>query len=194
MAVSVLRAAWRVLPGDLIGRAVLRLAHVSVTRRVTVDGVGRVDLAEDPRLGRWLDAVPRTPTAMTFGRVVLARGSLSDALVAHEAEHVRQWTALGPLYLPAYLVASAEAVLRRGDSYRANRFETAAFAAGDRVAAERAAAPAAPAAPRRLGRSRPVRPGTGRIPTQNPTRPADDGMRRPKRRRPPAAQYGDSHA
>lgn len=134
-----MRAAWRALPGDLIGRAVLRLAHVPVSRRVTVDGVGRVDLAEDPRLGRWLDAIPRTPTAMTFGRIVLAREPLSDAVVAHEAEHVRQWTALGPLYLPAYLAASAEAALRGGDRYRANRFEAAAFAAGERVVDERPA-------------------------------------------------------
>jgi hypothetical protein len=140
VAACVLRAAWRALPGDLIGRAVLRLAHVPVSRRATVDGVGPVDLAEDPRLGRWLDAIPRTPTAMTFGRVVLAREPLSDAIVAHEAEHVRQWTNLGPLYLPAYLAASAEAALRGGDRYRANRFEAAAFAAGERAAAERALA------------------------------------------------------
>jgi hypothetical protein len=135
----VLRAAWRALPGDLIGRAVLRLARVSITRSVAVDGVGRVDLAEEPRLGRWLDAIPRTPTAMTFGRVVLAREPLSDALVAHEAEHVRQWAALGPLYLPAYLAASVEAALRGGDRYRANRFEAAAFAAAARAAGARAA-------------------------------------------------------
>jgi len=70
---------------------------------------------------------------------VLAREPLSDAVVAHEAEHVRQWTALGPLYLPAYLAASAEAALRGGDSYRANRFEAAAFAAGERVVDERPA-------------------------------------------------------
>jgi hypothetical protein len=139
VAASALRAGWRALPGDLIGRAVLRLARVPVTRRVTVDGVGRVDLAEDPRLGRWLDAIPRTPTAMTFGRVVLAREPISDAILAHEAEHVRQWTTLGPLYLPAYLAASAEAALRGGDRYRANRFEAAAFAAGERPVGERAA-------------------------------------------------------
>jgi hypothetical protein len=118
VAVTALRAVWRALPGDVIGRAALRLARVPVTR-----------------LGRWLDAIPRTPTAMTFGRVVLAREPLSDALVAHEAEHVRQWTALGPLYLPAYLAASAEAALRGGDRYRANRFEAAAFAAGEHAAA-----------------------------------------------------------
>ena len=132
MLASLLRDLWRALPGDLVGHGVLALAGLRVTRRVWVDGIGRVDIAEDARLGRWLDAVPRTPTAMTFGRVVLARLPLTDELVAHEAEHVRQWTILGPLFLPAYLATSAEAVLRGGDRYRANRLEEAAFEAGRR--------------------------------------------------------------
>ncbi len=149
MTASTLRGAWRALPGDVIGRIVLRLAHVPVTRRVTVDGIGRVDVAEDARLGRWLDAIPRTPTAMTFGRVVLARERLSDELVAHEAEHVRQWATLGPLFLPAYLAASAEAVLRGGDRYRANRLEAAAFDAGRRGSAQSRALREAPVVPGR---------------------------------------------
>jgi hypothetical protein len=126
------RDAWRALPGDLLGRSVLALAGIDVTRRLIVDGIGRVDLAEDRRLGRWLDAVPRTPTAMTFGRVVLARERLSDELVAHEAEHVRQWALLGPLFLPVYVATSVEAAVRGGDRYRVNRLEEAAFAAGRR--------------------------------------------------------------
>jgi hypothetical protein len=113
------RTAWRAIPGDLLGRLVVRLAGARVTRRVVVDGIGRVDLAEDPRLGRWLDRVSRTPTAMTFGNVVIARRRLDDALVRHEAEHVRQWSVLGPLFLPAYLAASAAARGRGDDRYRA---------------------------------------------------------------------------
>lgn len=129
--VRLAREAWRTLPGDILGRAVVQLAGAHVTRRVDVEGIGRVDLAEDPRLGRWLDCVPRRPTAMTFGGVVIARHPLTDALVRHEAEHVRQWAALGPFYLPAYLVASVLAGSRGGDRYRANAFEVAAFAAED---------------------------------------------------------------
>jgi hypothetical protein len=123
------RTAWRAIPGDLLGRLVVRLAGARVTRRVVVDGIGRVDLAEDPRLGRWLDRVSRTPTAMTFGNVVIARRRLDDALVRHEAEHVRQWSVLGPLFLPAYLAASAAARGRGDDRYRGNALEAAAFAA-----------------------------------------------------------------
>ena len=123
------RAVWRAVPGDLLGRLVVRLAGVHVTRTVEVEGIGHVHLAEDPRLGRWLDRVSRTPTAMTFGNVVVARRVLDDALVRHEAEHVRQWGVLGPLFLPVYLVASALARARGDDRYRGNALEAAAFAA-----------------------------------------------------------------
>jgi hypothetical protein len=124
-----LRAAWRAVPGDLLGRLVVRLAGARVTRIVEVEGVGLVHLAEDPRLGRWLDRVSRTPTAMTFGNVVVARRPLDDALVRHEAEHVRQWGLLGPLFLPAYVLASVVARARGDDRYRGNVLEAAAFAA-----------------------------------------------------------------
>jgi hypothetical protein len=128
-AVRLARTSWRAIPGDLIGRLLLRLAGARVTRRVEVEGIGRLDLAEDPRLGRWLDRVSGTPTAMTFGNVVVARRQLDDALVRHEAEHVRQWSVLGPLFLPVYLAASAAARGRGHDRYRGNALEAAAFAA-----------------------------------------------------------------
>ncbi len=139
VTVRLARRAWRALPGDILGRAMVRLAGVDVTRRVDVEGIGRVDLVEDPRLARWLDSVPRRPTAMTFGGVVVARQPLSDALIRHEAEHVRQWAALGPLFLPAYLAASVVARSQGGDRYRGNPLEVAAFAAEDGPRAIRAA-------------------------------------------------------
>ena len=128
-ATRAVRSSWRAVPGDLLGRMILVLAGVRVSRRVEVEGIGRVDLAEDTRLGRWLDRVPGHPTAMTFGGVVVARMRLEDALIRHEAEHVRQWGLLGPLFLPAYLVASALARGRGDDRYRGNPLEAAAFAA-----------------------------------------------------------------
>lgn len=137
---GIARDLWRALPGDLVGRGVMMLAGARVTRTVGVDGVGRVDLVEDPRIARWLDAVPRAPTAMTFGRVVVARERLSDGLVRHEAEHVRQWTRLGPLFLPAYLGAGVVARLRGSDTYTGNAFERAASRAADLPTAIRAAA------------------------------------------------------
>jgi hypothetical protein len=137
-AVAFARAAWRAIPGDLLGRLVVRMAGVGITRRVDVEGVGRVDLAEDPRLGRWLDRVPRRPTAMTFGCVVVARARLPEALVRHEAEHVAQWAALGPLFLPVYLADSIRAAASGADRYRANGLEARAFAAEAQPRAVRA--------------------------------------------------------
>lgn len=133
-------ALWRALPGDVVGRGVVALSGARVSRAVDVEGVGLVTLVEDARLARWLDAIPRAPTAMTFGGVVLARTRLSDVLVRHEAEHMRQWARLGPLFLPAYLCAGAIARLRGADSYAGNRFERAAVEASGRPTAIRAAA------------------------------------------------------
>ena len=138
--VGAVGALWRALPGDLLGRGVIALSGARVTRTVVVEGAGRVVLVEDPRLGRWLDAIPRDPTAMTFGHVVLARTPLSDRLVRHETEHVRQWARLGPFFLPAYLLAGAVARLGGADSYAGNRLERAAVEASERPTAIRAVA------------------------------------------------------
>jgi len=68
-------------------------------------------------------------TAMTLGHVVLARDAESHARTrAHERVHVRQCERWGPLFIPAYLAASAWVWLRRGDAYRDNPFEREAFA------------------------------------------------------------------
>jgi len=138
--VGSIGALWRAVPGDLVGRGVIALSGARMTRSVDVDGAGRVLLAEDPRLARWLDVVPHAPTAMTFGRFVVARAPLSDRLVLHEAEHVRQWGRLGPLFLPAYLCAGAVARMLGADSYAGNRFERAAVDASERPTAIRAVA------------------------------------------------------
>ncbi len=122
------------LPGDLLGLLVITGCGVEAeTRRVPVFGpsgevVLDAVLLEDPSLARYLDAVPLRPTAQTLGRFVLARRPLTEALVRHELEHVRQWSRFGPLFLPLYLVDSALALLRGRDPYRANRFELAARA------------------------------------------------------------------
>jgi hypothetical protein len=66
--------------------------------------------------------------AMTLGHVVLGRNV--DALAVtrtHERIHVRQCERWGPLFLPAYGLASLMAKWRGGDAYRGNRFEREAF-------------------------------------------------------------------
>ena len=65
-----------------------------------------------------------TAGAITLGHVILGRDRRNlDACRAHEHGHVRQAELLGPLFLPAYGIASLWAALRHRDPYRANWFE-----------------------------------------------------------------------
>ncbi|MCA8957940.1 MAG: hypothetical protein KDC87_17830 [Planctomycetes bacterium] len=70
--------------------------------------------------------------ALTLGHVVL--GVDRDALQrtrAHERVHVRQCERWGPLFLPAYGLASLIAWWRGGSAYADNRFEREAYACSD---------------------------------------------------------------
>ena len=67
-------------------------------------------------------------SAMTLGHIVLARNrQLLDSTRAHERVHVRQCERWGPLFLPAYAIASVIAVLRGGSAYYDNAFEREAY-------------------------------------------------------------------
>ena len=69
-------------------------------------------------------------SAMTLGHIVLGRDRISLAWTrSHERIHVRQCERWGPLFLPAYLVASLIVKLRGGDPYRDNPFEVEAYGA-----------------------------------------------------------------
>jgi hypothetical protein len=68
--------------------------------------------------------LPGGAAAITLGHVVL--GSDARALECtrpHERVHVHQYERWGPLFLPAYFVASAWARARGGHAYRDNVFE-----------------------------------------------------------------------
>ena len=97
-----------------------------------VDGVLE---AHGPALA-WLLArgTPIGAAALTLGHVVIARdaGALVETR-AHERVHVRQCEIWGPLFIPAYLVASMVAVLRGRHFYFGNAFEIQAFAADARA-------------------------------------------------------------
>jgi Domain of unknown function (DUF4157) len=100
-------------PNSLVG-----LAAALTTRGRPVRWRG-VLLFEDASGGlarflRW-----RGFTAITLGHVIVANARLGDDVLAHELAHVAQHERWGPLYYPAYLVAS---VL----GYRRNPFERAA--------------------------------------------------------------------
>lgn len=64
--------------------------------------------------------------AISLGRHVIAWRDLSEAELAHELEHVRQWRQHGFLYPIVYALASLQARRSGGHWYRDNRFEIAA--------------------------------------------------------------------
>ena len=103
-------------PASLLGAL---LAPFFRSRRIT-RGVLLCEGADWPRRLRW------PFRAMTLGQVVLSRDALDDDTLRHELVHVRQFEALGVLFLPAYLLASAWAVIRGRHFYRDNYFETEA--------------------------------------------------------------------
>jgi len=66
--------------------------------------------------------------AITFGHVVLGRDRQSLSFTrTHERVHVRQYERWGPLFIPAYLLASVWGVLTGEGPYYGNIFERAAM-------------------------------------------------------------------
>jgi hypothetical protein len=80
-----------------------------------------------PTSGSWRK--PAGAAALTLGHVVLAVDQAAlDRTRLHERVHVRQYGRWGPLFLPAYLLATLAAKLRGEHGYLANRFEREAYA------------------------------------------------------------------
>jgi hypothetical protein len=71
--------------------------------------------------------------AITIGRTILAWRPLTEAELAHELTHVRQWAEHGLMFIPRYLAASSRAAASGGDRYRDNDFEVEARAAEERL-------------------------------------------------------------
>jgi hypothetical protein len=67
--------------------------------------------------------------AITVGRDIFAWRELSPVELAHELEHVRQWSRYRVAFPILYLGASVVALVTRKGWYRGNRFEAAARAA-----------------------------------------------------------------
>jgi hypothetical protein len=127
--------AWRFLPGDLLGRLVMLGCGIPGPTRVHDESDVKAVLVEDPRVGLWFRAHLIPVQAQTLGRYVFSRGPISDATLAHECEHIRQWERFGPLFLPLYFGSSAAAMLRGRRPYWDNRFEVAARTRADRESA-----------------------------------------------------------
>ena len=72
---------------------------------------------------------PGGAAALTLGHVVFAVDRrTADRTRRHERVHVRQYERWGPLFLPAYLLATWSATRRGESGYYANRFEREAYA------------------------------------------------------------------
>ncbi len=78
-------------------------------------------------LRRWVP-IPGGALAITLGHVVIGQDQLClDASRSHERIHVRQCERWGPLFIPAYLIASLLVRLRGGNAYLDNPFEREAY-------------------------------------------------------------------
>lgn len=121
--------AWAA-PCSAIGLCLGAVALLLGGQAQRVAGVLEISLPERGRAGRALAA--RLPfAAITFGHVVfgVSPGELAR-LRAHEHVHVRQYEALGPLFLLAYPLASLVAAASGLPAYRGNWFEVQARRAG----------------------------------------------------------------
>jgi hypothetical protein len=126
-AARLARYLWT-FPTTVPGLFFLPVALISGGAAQVVDGVLEI-------YGGWVAWFLRNCTlleggasAMTLGHVVLGR-SREHLVVTrtHERVHVRQAERWGPLFLPAYALASLQAWWQGGDPYRDNRFEREAF-------------------------------------------------------------------
>jgi hypothetical protein len=123
---TLLRYAWAA-PASLLGLALALLA-LWRGRCCVIEGVLEV---HGPLLRHLLlrcSPLDGGIAAITFGHVVL--GIDADVLARtrpHERVHVGQYERWGPLFIPAYLLASAWALRRGGHAYFDNVFEREAY-------------------------------------------------------------------
>lgn len=134
-AVKTLRILWA-LPTTVVGLVIATLAVRGGRVRI-VDGA----IEASGPLIRWVltACVPiRGAAAMTLGHVVIGCDEAAlESSRAHERVHVRQYELWGPLFVPAYLAASAYAFLRGGHYYHDNAFERQACALSGEPEAQR---------------------------------------------------------
>ena len=125
-------------PGSLVGLLLTLVALLTGGRARVVSGVLEAHGGWVTRLlrrgNRWTGPI----AAITLGHVVL--GCDEPTLTRtrrHERAHVRQYERWGPLFIPAYLLASAWLGLRGFNAYLDNPFEVEAYAIDDPRADER---------------------------------------------------------
>jgi hypothetical protein len=133
MAVSRLLAYAWALPTTALGLLALVLASVAAplagrVRTRVVEGVLELHGGLVTRFLSRCTPLPAGASAMTLGHVVLGRDQQAlDASRPHERVHVRQCERWGPLFITAYLLASAVLWARGRDFYEENPFEREAY-------------------------------------------------------------------
>lgn len=141
MVIAVIVRIWA-MPYTLLGLAFVFLARLTGG---TVRAHSGVLEAYGGFLKWWLQKavlLEGGAAAQTFGHVVIAQSEQwLESTRVHERVHVRQYERLGPLFIPAYLLASLWALLRRENAYHGNHMERTAVAEAaqerDRYLAER---------------------------------------------------------
>ena len=120
------------LPTTAVGLLMLVLGAIAgggKVRHRVVDGVLEIHGGFVTWFLSHATLLPGGASAMTLGHVVLGRTEhLLDLTRAHERVHVRQCERWGPLFLPAYGLASLAVWIRGGHPYRDNPFEREAYA------------------------------------------------------------------
>jgi hypothetical protein len=131
---SLLRAAKYAWAGPytILG-LIVGLALRGRLRRVA----GVVEI-EGPGIAWLLTRLPVRAAAMTLGHVVLGQSPWHlERTRAHERVHVEQFERWGPLFGPAYVLASLICIVRGQDFYRQNPFEIEAYRVDDPASSNR---------------------------------------------------------
>ena len=116
------------LPTTLLGLWLLPFALITGGGARIVDGVLEIHGGIVAWFLKHCTLLRGGASAMTLGHVVLGRDRyLLDATRRHERIHVKQAERWGPLFVPAYLIASLITVLRGRRAYMDNPFEREAY-------------------------------------------------------------------
>src|SRR5690349_19029468 len=106
------------LPGTIIGAVLQFIYGINGRRKFNESGVLEV------RVKRIL---PKFAAAQTWGVIVFSRIPFKYVRT-HEYAHVLQWMIWGPLFLPAYVLASLWSRIKYGNWYEDNWYERRARA------------------------------------------------------------------
>lgn len=128
MILTMARYVWA-SPTTLLGLVFVPAALVTGGAVCVVSGVLEIHGGLVTLFLRHCTLLRGGASAMTLGHVVLGRNpSLLRLTRSHERVHVRQCERWGPLFVPAYVLASLVLWLRRRDPYHDNPFERQAYA------------------------------------------------------------------